>query len=448
MVGGGGGIGIVVGIPVAALFTFAEEEFVEDVLDIDGTDVAEREDFGGEAVVGDRFIECFDEFGDVFYFCGGCLDDDRVTSAIGDHAQFAAVLVALGGIEIDIAGDAGLFLAEFLELLGDVFGVGVGEGEGAEDFFLGVVGIEGLDEVLDGFEVGFTGEDDEGVGAVIGGDLDGVFEGGAAHFLVEGGDFLDEILGADVIEADDAERDVLGFFLVEDMDEFFHFCEAGSGCGDDESVGGVIGPEADGVTGAGGGLAGRGGGGVIGGWVDAWWEDDTWGEGRAAGGGASGGGGRGGGGCGFGVEDQAEEVGELVGFRVFEGVELDHRIAWGGDIEFADEFREEADVVGGVGHDELVGAGVDIDRGFIGEDDLDAVLEVIGRDILEGEDLEQGLSAFGDCVIGLGEEFGCEVGFLAFGDDEDGVTGFDDRAIFEEEGTVEEVEGFAWGEGV
>jgi len=108
-----------------------------------------------------------------------------------------------------------------------------------EGLLLGVIGIEGADDPFDGGEVGFAGEDDEVVGAFVGGDLDGI-GALAAELLVKGGEFLGEVLGTDVTDRDDPDGTVTGAIGVEGLDEVVGEVQSVVVISDDELVAAVI----------------------------------------------------------------------------------------------------------------------------------------------------------------------------------------------------------------
>ena len=130
-------------------------------------------------------------------------------------------------------------------MLGDILGLGILQHEGAHDLFLRLFRVEGRHQLLDGPEVGFTGEDDQRVGPDVGGHLDGVLERFTAHLLVQRREILHQIFRVDVFQWEHADRHVLGLFRVEDCDQSFDFRQFRFGRGHDEPVGGLVRPDSN-----------------------------------------------------------------------------------------------------------------------------------------------------------------------------------------------------------
>jgi len=94
----------VVEIVGALLGGLLEEEFVEDVLDIDGADVLEGEDAGGEGFAFDGFVEERDHLLEAGKFGGRGLDDDDVAAAIGDDIDLLVGAAGVAGLAEDVIG--------------------------------------------------------------------------------------------------------------------------------------------------------------------------------------------------------------------------------------------------------------------------------------------------------------------------------------------------------
>jgi len=135
-----------------------QEKLVQNVLDIDGTDVFKRVDFWGEAVITHRLVEFGNHFPDAVHRCRRGLHDQRVASAIGHHAHlFCCVRSGRGRKEVvRVAGGIVLLFVEVLHLFGDFLGLGVLERKRLHDLFLRFFRVERGHQFLDRLEVRFA----------------------------------------------------------------------------------------------------------------------------------------------------------------------------------------------------------------------------------------------------------------------------------------------------
>ena len=245
-----------------------------------GVGLVELEDAGAGGLLG-CVVESGEEGSDLFDFLAWAGDEDAVAGGVGGDLG--------GGDELGAVLVAEEFGEEVVEGGGDGGGVGRLEVEDAELAGSGVVaGIELLDDLAGLFDGGLVPGDDEGVGAGVEDDADELALG-VDGFLDEGGEFG----GGGGSEPEDA-----GFLLgslavvgVELADDGFDAGDFLVGAGDHEAVelgfgedggraaggfgealdlfcvellddrgdlGGLTGPEFDGLEGAGGGGGGRG----------------------------------------------------------------------------------------------------------------------------------------------------------------------------------------------
>ena len=165
-----GGLGrriVIEVIPVRALRLFLQEELIENIFDVHGADVFQRVDSRREALIADGLVEFVDDLGDVVHLCRRGLHNERVAPPVGHHAHLSRGLAGGGREIIDIPRIGGLFLVELLQLLGHVLRIRVLEWEGPGDFLLGVLGVKRGGQILDDLEIGFTRQNDQGIGLFV-----------------------------------------------------------------------------------------------------------------------------------------------------------------------------------------------------------------------------------------------------------------------------------------
>src|SRR5688500_1165769 len=99
------------------------------------------------------------------------MNDDGVATAIRDKSRPLWLLLPVTAEAVNIKGITILRrlrpFAECFELLGNILGIGIGEGENAHDPLGGFLAVQRGDQLLNLPEVFFTGVNDERIGARI-----------------------------------------------------------------------------------------------------------------------------------------------------------------------------------------------------------------------------------------------------------------------------------------
>ena len=141
----------------------------------------------------------------------------------------------------------------------------------------------------------------------------------------------------------------------------------------------------------------------------------------------------------MGVDDQRQEIGEFLRVGVFQRIKLDDRIAGGGDVQLLNKLSQQADVVGVVSDNNLVGAVGGFDGAFLRENRSNLRNQFRGLDILELENLDEPLPSLRHFGAGAIDEFGTDFGFLSLRNDEDRLAGLDGSKSFQRQCPIYEV---------
>ncbi len=105
-------------------------------------------------------------------------------------------------------------------------------------------------------------------------------------------------------------------------------------------------------------------------------------------------------------------------------------------IQGGDDIGGKREVLGIVGDNDLVCALVSVNGGLLGKQSLDLFLYVPCLEILEWENFDELLPSFGHFGARGAHQFRAHLWLLAFGNDEDGLAGFNDAETLQTERAV------------
>src|SRR5688572_25393305 len=128
---------------------------------------------------------------------------------------------------------------------------------------------------------------------------------------------------------------------------------------------------------------------------------------------------------------------------MFQRKKLDNSVAAGSDIKLANQLTHEADVVGEVRDDQLLGALSDFDRGLVRKHRFDLVAKFRGRNILELKDFHQTLASLWQRRASVVDDFGGEFRILSLGQNEDRLARLNRSKTFQCKRPIDEVDRIA-----